>query len=134
MVVGEEHRIHVQEVIPMKSKAYRAVEVNRVDLSKCWQGRSPGLVHVGFDIGKDRILAVVRWGLGDFSRPWRIANTADIQRVADLLAEVARRCRILVAMEPTGTYGDALRQALQRGARSSNSCCQRRGLECRRRT
>jgi len=113
MVVGNDYRIHVQEVIPMKSKAYRAVDVNRVDLGECLAGRTPLLVHVGFDIGKDRIVAMLRWGVGDFSRPWRIANTADIQRTAALLAELARRCRVLVAMEPTGTYGDALRQALQ---------------------
>jgi transposase len=113
MVVGEEHRIHVQEVIPMKSKVYRTVAVNRVNLDDLFQGRSPALVHVGCDIGKDHIVAVLRWGLGDFARPWRIANTADVRRAAALLAEVARRCRVLVAMEPTGTYGDAWRQALQ---------------------
>jgi hypothetical protein len=29
-VFGEEYRVHVQEVIPMKSKAYRDVDVNRL--------------------------------------------------------------------------------------------------------
>jgi hypothetical protein len=31
MVFGKEYRVHVQEVIPMKNRAYRAVDVNRVD-------------------------------------------------------------------------------------------------------
>src|SRR5207247_2088391 len=57
MVFGKGHRVHVQEVIPMKSKAYRAVDVNRVDLATWLKDRDEGLVHAGLDVGKDEVLS-----------------------------------------------------------------------------
>ena len=74
MVFGKGHRVHVQEVIPMKSKAYRAVDVNRVDLAAWLKDRDEGLVHAGLDIGKDEVLSTLRWGPADFDRPWRTRN------------------------------------------------------------
>ena len=98
----------------MKSKAYRAVDVKRVDVAHSLEGRDQSVVHVGLDIGKESVLCVLRWGLHDFDRPWRVGNPAEASLLADILGEVARGRRLIVAMEPTGTYGDALRQALQR--------------------
>lgn len=98
----------------MKSKAYRAIDVNRIDLAKCLEGRDETVVHAGLDIGKETILATLRWGADDFERPWRVRNPFDVARLAELLKEVGRGRRLLVALEPTGTYGDALRQALER--------------------
>ena len=48
-VFGNEYRVHVQEVIPMKSRAYRAVDVNRVEPAAWLQGRDEGIVHAGLD-------------------------------------------------------------------------------------
>jgi transposase len=114
-VFGKEHHFRVQEVIPMKSRAYRAVDVNRIDLAKCLEGRSEGVVvQAGLDIGKETILCVLRWGADDCDRPWRVKNPSELVRLGELLKGVAAGRDLLVAMEPTGTYGDALRQALQR--------------------
>jgi transposase len=114
VVFGNEYRVHVQEVIPMKSRAYRATDVNGIELARVLAERSAVEVHAGLDVGKESILCVLRWGRGDFERPWRVHNPQDLGRLVELLLEVARGRCLVVAMEPTGTYGDALRQALER--------------------
>jgi transposase len=98
----------------MKSKAYRAVDVNVVDIAACLRDRTETVVHVGLDIGKESILSVVRWSGKDFDRPWRVRNPFDVERLAECLRELGRNRQLVVSMEPTGTYGDALRQALER--------------------
>jgi transposase len=98
----------------MKSKAYRAVDVNRIEPERWREGRDEVEVHAGLDVGKEFILCVLRWGRDDFDRPWRVRNPQDLARLAELLVEVAHGRRLVVAMEPTGTYGDALRQTLER--------------------
>lgn len=102
-----------QKVIPMsKSKPYSAVPVNHVVLKHLTQGRADRAVVVGFDIGKFEILAVPRWGDKDFGRPWRIVNPQEIPDVVRLLVQLSQQSRGLrLALEPSGTYGDALRQA-----------------------
>jgi transposase len=90
------------------------VDVNRIDIAKWLEGRDQTHVHAGVDIGKEAILCTLRWGRDDFDRPWRIRNPFDIARFVELLHEVEHGRCLIVAMEPTGTYGDALRQALER--------------------
>jgi transposase len=97
----------------MKSKAYRAVDVNRVDLAAWVKDRDEGLVHAGLDVGKDEVFSTLRWGPADFDRPWRTRNPLEVVRLAELLSVVGQGRQLVVAMEPTGTYGDALRQALE---------------------
>ena len=95
-----------------KSKAYSAVAVNGVQAEKVTQGRDGQDVVVGSDIGKYEIRAVPRWGNADFGRPWRVLNPEQIPLLVGLLKGLAVGRRLRVAMEPSGTYGDALRQAL----------------------
>jgi len=96
----------------MKRKAYRATDVKRVDWEALSRGREGQAVQVGFDVGKEYVLAVVRWGDGQFERPWLVKNPGEIRILVELLASVARERALGLAMEPTGTYGDVLRQAL----------------------
>jgi transposase len=98
----------------MKSKAYRAVDVNGIDIGAWLQERDEAIVHAGLDIGKEFIFCTLRWSGNDFDRPWRARNPSEVGRLAEMLREVGRGRRLVVAMEPTGTYGDALRQALER--------------------
>jgi transposase len=114
VVFGEEHPFRVREVIPVKSRAYRAVDVNGIDLAKWLEGRNEKVVHAGLDVGKEKILCTLRWGVKDFDRPWRVCNPSEAVRLAEVLTEVGRGRELIVAMEPTGTYGDPLRQALGR--------------------
>ena len=103
----------VQEVIPVRrSKAYRATEVKQVGLDGLIDGRDGAECHAGLDVSKDEIMAVLRWSSAEFERPWRAKNPQELGALVALLTGVARRCRLTVALEPTGTYGDPLRQTL----------------------
>jgi transposase len=70
-------------------------------------------VHVGLDIGKQDIRVVLRWGPREFERPWQVDNPAQVRLLAERLAQLGQGRSLVVALEPTGTYGDPLRQALR---------------------
>lgn len=93
-------------------RTYRATPVKRVDFQLVSEGRGPEEAQVGFDVGKVDVLAVVRWANGHFERPWLVKNPDEIKELVVLLMRLAAQRPLRLAMEPTGTYGDALRQAL----------------------
>jgi transposase len=66
----------------------------------------------GIDVSKSESISMVRWSNGDFERPWRVKMPEDIPVVVDRFRGLAVGRPLLIAMESTGTYGDALRQAL----------------------
>jgi transposase len=103
----------MQKVIPMsKSKPYSAVPVNRVALTPLTEGHDGRDLVVGIDVGKFDLWAVPRWADHDFGRPWRVANPGQLPELVALLRQLAQGRQLRVALEPSGTYGDALRQAL----------------------
>jgi transposase len=93
-------------------RAYRAKPVKQVNWELVSRGQGGQAVHVGFDVGKREVLAVVRWEEGRFERPWLVKNPDEIGEIVELLGRMDAERRLVTAMEPTGTYGDALRQAL----------------------
>lgn len=95
-------------------RAYRAKSVKQVNWELMSAGREGQAVHVGLDVGKQEVLAVVRWADGRFERPWLVKNPDAIGEFVGLLSRVNAERRLATAMEPTGTYGDALRQAVCR--------------------
>jgi len=96
----------------MKRRIYGAVGVNDVDGVRLAQGH-PGLnASVGIDVGKYELLAVCRWADGRFERPWRIVNPTEIADLVRRIEPLRAGRQLVVALEPSGTYGDALRQAL----------------------
>lgn len=95
-----------------RKRAYRATAVKEVGWGVLSRGREGLGVQIGFDVGKQYVLAVVRWGDGRFERPWLVENPGEIGILVDLLRVAGRGRELKVAMEPTGTYGDVLRQAL----------------------
>jgi transposase len=99
-----------------KSKAYSAVAVNRVVPELLLQGRTGQPLVVGVDVGKFHLLAVPRWHDHDFGRPWRVENPWQIPDLVALLLRLAQGRDLRVALEPSGTYGDVLRQALHDNA------------------
>lgn len=96
----------------MKRRAYRATEVKDVLLEEVLRSAPAGAATAGLDIGKYEIRAVVRWKDGSFERPWKVQNPSEIERMVGLLRNIAEHRPLLVAMESTGTYGDALRAKL----------------------
>jgi transposase len=95
----------------MNSKAYSARSVNQVQLAPLLIGREGRPMWVGVDVGKFEMQAVLHRGAGEFERPWRIANPADVRAAVEHFRQLAAGRELVVAMEPSGTYGDALRQA-----------------------
>ena len=67
---------------------------------------------IGMDQGKFEHWAVARWPNGEFERPWRVASPEQVPELVALLSRLARGRSLTVALEPSGTYGDPLRQAL----------------------
>ena len=95
-----------------KSRAYHATDVKNVCCERLVASRAGAPAVVGLDISKETVVGVVRWGAGDFERPWTVNNPLELGDLVSLLVELNRGRELMVALEPTGTYGDPLRQAL----------------------
>jgi transposase len=96
----------------MRRRAYGWTRVNDVDSARLTQGKAGLAVTIGVDVGKQALFAVCRWADGTFERPWKVSNPSEIADFVRLLERVAAGRELVVAMESSGTYGDALRQAL----------------------
>jgi transposase len=96
----------------MRRKAYRAMRVKDVEVERLTQGKAGEPISVGIDMGKRNFFAVCRWADGAFERPWKMDNPGDILGFVGLLERLGLGRKRMVAMESSGTYGDALRQAL----------------------
>lgn len=95
-----------------KSRAYRATNVKKVDLDRVLQGREEQPVQVGLDVSKEKIFAMLRWKSMDFERPWIVDNPSQIGDFVEQLKRIHEGRSMVVALEPTGTYGDPLRQSM----------------------
>jgi hypothetical protein len=102
-----------QKVIPVRKKrTYRAKEINTVRISEIVAGHEGCAATVGIDVGKDDLFLMLRWGAEMFSGPWHAENRTGIRGVVEFLLTLSHGRELIVALEPTGTYGDALRYAL----------------------
>ncbi len=96
----------------MSRRAYRATGVNDVNWEQTAHGKEGLGVTLGVDVGKFDVLVVCRWADGRFERPWRVKNPLEIPTLVALAKRVQTGRKLVVALESSGTYGDALRQAL----------------------
>jgi len=96
----------------MKREAYRAVDVKQVFVESLATDKAGVAAVVGLDVAKSDFLAVVRWSDARFERPWRAKNPEEIPDMIHRLQRLADGRPLTIAMESTGTYGDALRQAM----------------------
>jgi transposase len=97
----------------MRNRAYRATAVKQVEVADVVSRLAAGPVWVGVDVGKRSCLCVVRDRTGHFERPWKVQCPNEVRLLVARLKELSSQRSLVVAMESTGTYGDALRQALQ---------------------
>jgi transposase len=68
---------------------------------------------LGLDVAKAEIVACVRWGSGNFERPWSVANPVEIGALVEICKTLeGSGLEFKVAMESTGTYGDSVRMAM----------------------
>jgi hypothetical protein len=96
----------------MKRKAFRGTRVNEVNWNELALGREGVGLTLGVDVGKHEIWPVCRWADGRFERPWRVKNPDEIPTLIALVKQLSLGRELVVAMESSGTYADALRQAL----------------------
>lgn len=97
----------------VSKRAYSRVKVNLVDVDQLTaKAKGVAKVSLGLDIGKREIVACLRWGQEDFEKPWSVENPFQINALVELCVELKSVCEIIVSLESTGTYGDAVRQAL----------------------
>jgi transposase len=96
----------------MKKRTYASVAVNRVSVEALCAGRAGQNVVVGLDVGKWEVRSMMRWQDGTLGQGWKIAQPKQLGEFIARLRELAQGRQLLVAMEPTGTYGEPLRQAL----------------------
>ncbi len=108
----EVRRFHMQEVIHVsRSKPYSSISVKSVDVSVLAQSHAGQACVFGLDVAKFELMGVIRWPDGSFTKPWRIVNPDELLLLMGKLKELRERCPVTVALESSGTYGDALRQA-----------------------
>jgi transposase len=99
----------------MSRKAYRATRINDVDWDRLAREKEGLDITLGVDVGKHSLWPVCRWADGRFERPWRVQNPGEIPTLLALIKRMSVGRKLVVALESSGTYGDALRQALADG-------------------
>jgi transposase len=95
----------------MKSRPYKATSVKTVSVAQLVCDRARSRCDVGLDTSKNDILVVVRWSYGALERPWRV-ELSELPVLVQKLKELGDGREMVIAMEPSGTYADPVRQAL----------------------
>ena len=95
-----------------RSRPYRYTDVKRINADSVLAGRDGQAAVLGVDVGKSTLALVLWWKLEDFESPWLAQNPGEIGLVVQLVKRLAQGRSFAVAVESSGTYGDALRQAL----------------------
>jgi transposase len=94
-----------------RRRKYRAVSVKNVDLDSV-EDLAEGALTVGLDIAKDEVFVVVRDVTGEFLRPWKAKQPTELRALVELFEALAKKRPVVFGLESTGTYGDAIRQAM----------------------
>lgn len=96
----------------MKRRPYRVMKVKDVEIEKLGQGREGVGMTFGVDVSKRDLKVMARWETEEYERPWKVENPGEIRELVEKLRLIKKGRELRVAMEPSGTYGDPLRQAL----------------------
>jgi transposase len=99
------------------SIVYRAVPVKTATLRFLKYVARRSVIHVGIDIGKNKLYVVIRWRAPRakhvvYEQPWFVENPNEISELTQKLRKIAKQNPTVIGIESTGTYGDPLRQAL----------------------
>ncbi|MDA8377522.1 MAG: transposase [Planctomycetia bacterium] len=93
----------------VNSKTYRGQNVQKVDVAQMVAGREGQAAVVGVDTGKKNLYLAVRWGDGQTDRPVVVSQPEELGLAVDFLQRLSAGRNLRVAIEPSGTYGDAFR-------------------------
>jgi len=95
-----------------RKNPYSLVDVNLISIEVLARERAGQKAAVGVDVAKSELVMCVVWPDRSFERPWSVNSPGQIRLAVGKLLELNRACPVTVAMESSGTYGDAFRQAL----------------------
>ncbi|MCG3124469.1 MAG: hypothetical protein GIKADHBN_02933 [Phycisphaerales bacterium] len=96
------------------SQSYSTRPVEAVDAAELVKGRDGQALAIGVDVSKADLRLVPRWSDGTFLRPIRVRQPSQIGIGIELLRSLGAGRDMIVALEPTGRYGDVFRQACHR--------------------
>lgn len=96
------------------AQSYSTRSVDVVETTILVQGRDGEALIVGVDVSKADLRLVPRWADGTLARPIRVRQPSQIGRGIELLRSLGAGRDLIVALEPTGRYGDVFRQACHR--------------------
>lgn len=97
----------------MKTKrTYKAVDVERIAAAEVAGAFSGSRCIVGIDVAKKDMFASLTNDVGESKRIVRFEHPAKTQAFVNLCVRIGSEATVEVAMESTGTYGDALRVQL----------------------
>ena len=91
------------------SKTYRSVDVQSVEVARLVAGHDGQDLVVGVDVGKGKLHMVLYWSYESRSRPIVVRQPSELRAAIRLLEQLSQGRRMRVALEPSGTYGDAFR-------------------------
>jgi transposase len=97
-----------------KKKPYSLINVKNVPIAALKDEGVGRDLSVGIDIAKDTLKVGLWWSDGRFSQPWEVRYPEQLPLLIEHLGSLARERKLIVVMEPTGSYGDPLRWALGR--------------------
>ena len=95
-----------------RKRVYRATDVKRVEVAALLAAHPRGDCEAGLDVSKEEVQVSLRFGAGEFERPWRVKQPREVPVLVEQLRQIRAERVLRIALEPSGTYGDALRQAL----------------------
>lgn len=93
-------------------RTYKAIDVQRLAVAELAGAFSGSRCIVGIDVAKKDMFASLSDDGGESKRIVRFQHPAQTQAFVDLCVGIGAEARVQVAMESTGTYGDALRAQL----------------------
>ncbi|MEM6958662.1 MAG: transposase, partial [Myxococcota bacterium] len=96
-----------------KKRKYRSISVNDKRLASLIETVPEGRLIVGIDIAKTRQFAALMSGDAEVHGIIRWEHPVESPRFLEVLKELHARCELEFVMEPSSTYGDAIRAALE---------------------
>jgi transposase len=101
-----------------KKNPYSTIPVKSVDLEPLLAGRDGQACWIGIDISKHWLTVAICWGNKQFERVWKVDYPSQLPLLLELLRRLAAGRELVIAIEPTGSYGDPLRWALHQAGLS----------------
>jgi len=92
----------------MKKRPYRAVRVKQVNVDRLSEQVGDDRIVFGVDVGKEDCFGWLQRRQSDFHMIFKWKNPQESRQVVALLKELGSQ-RVEVAMEPSGSYGDPVR-------------------------